>query len=673
MAKIIAGCKHCGHLFKIEELFEGIDVECPKCGKMVVVSRVADRDEHGLPVFSEDMDQILDQIYKKAEEMEQFESMEQIEEMAETLEVDQGLLQQAAAARAAKQPGVKPASRKVGAKKPLTQYKIVRPKRSLKKLIVLCVILAIVGAGGYFGWSFYSKQKEFRKNARDTYGSALGCFDVGDFEGCLSKLKGFFPKYEKTEVARKAKDLKALATTEYGAQKLMAEAKQHYEKKELLQAIEKINKLVEDFKDSTLHTEATQLRETWSAQKTLKNAQAEFESAQALFSEGKLQEALSKFKRIAGGNWAFSQNAKEMADQIEIYEKDAHDLYDTGQQALLDNFHDTAITNFQEVLKDYPYSQAARLAEEAINNAADQKQRYMEDNYDRHMAAARQYEAVKKYRNAWEEYREARSKWKPEDQIAQEGEDRTKKLADLYEDMILIDEVPFVMGSDGSDPDEKPAHTVNLDAYYISKYPVTNEEYKRFLDDPKNKDHPAPYSDAKWAQAYNWNKRTRMYPRGKGRHPVVLVSYSDAEAYCKWAGKRLPTEAEWEKAARGTDQRMYPWGNAEPNTKLCNFKNANESTTAVDTYHAGASPHEAMDMAGNVWEWCADYYKEDFYEDPAHKNNARNPMCMQDTGKRVLRGGSWANTSGILRCSNRYAKEPDKMHVTIGFRTAFTP
>ena len=104
-----------------------------------------------------------------------------------------------------------------------------------------------------------------------------------------------------------------------------------------------------------------------------------------------------------------------------------------------------------------------------------------------------------------------------EDQAAKNGEDRTKKLADLYEDMILVAGGPFIMGSDGSDPDEKPAHNVNLDSYYISKYPVTNEEYKRFLDDPKNKDHPVPYVNARWAEKYNWDKSTRMYPRGKGK------------------------------------------------------------------------------------------------------------------------------------------------------------
>jgi predicted nucleic acid-binding Zn-ribbon protein len=129
MAKIIAGCKHCGHLFKIEDLFEGIDVECPKCGQNVIVSRVADRDERGLPVFSEDMDQILDQIYKKAEQMEQVTDMDQIEQMAETLEVDQEALAQVAAARAAQPAAAAAAGAPAPVKKPPTKYKVTRPSR----------------------------------------------------------------------------------------------------------------------------------------------------------------------------------------------------------------------------------------------------------------------------------------------------------------------------------------------------------------------------------------------------------------------------------------------------------------------------------------------------------------------------------------------------------------
>ena len=158
MAKIIAGCKHCGHLFKIEELFEGIDVECPKCGEMVVVSKVADRDERGLPVFSEDMDQILDQIYRKADEMEGLTNMEQLEEMAETLEVRQEDLQRAAAAKAA----ARPPSKKIAPQRPPTKYKITKPKKSRKKLVVLCIFLLLIIAGGVFAWKKYDEQQKFQ-------------------------------------------------------------------------------------------------------------------------------------------------------------------------------------------------------------------------------------------------------------------------------------------------------------------------------------------------------------------------------------------------------------------------------------------------------------------------------------------------------------------------------
>jgi serine/threonine-protein kinase len=205
---------------------------------------------------------------------------------------------------------------------------------------------------------------------------------------------------------------------------------------------------------------------------------------------------------------------------------------------------------------------------------------------------------------------------------------------------------------------------VILSDYYISKYPVTNEEYKAFVDATG---HPVPHKKETWAEPYNWDRENRTYPAGRGKHPVVLVSYDDALAYCEWAKKRLPTEAEWEKAARGENGHIFPWGNKEPDENRCNYRANNRGTTDVDLFTNGVSPYGIMDMAGNVWEWCLDSYKKDFYQDPGHAND---PKCTDPTGRIVIRGGCWANAPDMLRCTNRHSSEPDKRVVTIGFRTA---
>jgi formylglycine-generating enzyme required for sulfatase activity len=161
-------------------------------------------------------------------------------------------------------------------------------------------------------------------------------------------------------------------------------------------------------------------------------------------------------------------------------------------------------------------------------------------------------------------------------------------------------------GSNEGSEDEKPPHKVYLDAFYISRCPVTNAEYKKFVD-ATGRD--VPFAKEDWAKPYNWDKKTRNYPNDKANHPVVLVSWYDAVEYCIWAGVRLPTEAEWEKAARGTDGRTYPWGNGW-DQNLCNNRTSPyEDTVPVGSYPRGASPYGVMDMAGNAWEWTDDWYK----------------------------------------------------------------
>lgn len=195
-------------------------------------------------------------------------------------------------------------------------------------------------------------------------------------------------------------------------------------------------------------------------------------------------------------------------------------------------------------------------------------------------------------------------------------------------EMILIPAGEFVMGSNEGSADEKPPHTVYLDSFYIDRFPVTNAEYKKFIDATK-REPPAHWQNGK-------------IPPGKENHPVVYVSWDDANAYAQWAGKRLPTEAEWEKAASWDDsrkeKRVYPWGN-DFDVGKCNCAESGiGDTTPVGKYSPqGDSFYGVADMAGNVWEWCADWYDKNYYKN-SPRENPKGPASGQ---YRVLRGGSW--------------------------------
>jgi len=237
------------------------------------------------------------------------------------------------------------------------------------------------------------------------------------------------------------------------------------------------------------------------------------------------------------------------------------------------------------------------------------------------------------------------------------------------EGMVLIPAGAFLMGS--TDPEarnsERPVHRVYVDAFYMDMHEVTNLEYQRFvLANPEWQKDRIPRSLHSGSYLKHWNGTN--YPGGKAHHPVVYVSWYGAMAYATWAGKRLPTEAEWEKAARGGDEGLkYPWGNTITTPGRANYGNNIRDTRAVGSY--AANGYGLYDMAGNVWEWCLDAYDGDFYS----TSPDRNPLSDVNTignlalivddytnvkSNRVLRGGGWPNLPRFLRAAARFWVTP---------------
>jgi formylglycine-generating enzyme required for sulfatase activity len=234
-------------------------------------------------------------------------------------------------------------------------------------------------------------------------------------------------------------------------------------------------------------------------------------------------------------------------------------------------------------------------------------------------------------------------------------------------EMVYIPAGEFPMGSDEGRDNESPAHMVYVNAFYIDRYPVTNEEYKRFVDATG---YPVPCYEVEWADLYdyNWDPDERTPPEGKEKHPVVLVKWEDARAYAAWVGKRLPTEAEWERAARSTDGRRWPWGN-EFVEGCCNIRESNAGgTTPVGQYSPeGDSPEGGGDMVGNVWEWTSSLFRPYPYD----ANDGRESLVAN--GWRVLRGGSWLNNlaQGLAHCTARL--DGDFLFFNnVGFRCALS-
>jgi formylglycine-generating enzyme required for sulfatase activity len=303
-------------------------------------------------------------------------------------------------------------------------------------------------------------------------------------------------------------------------------------------------------------------------------------------------------------------------------------------------------------------------------------------------------------------------------------------------EMVLIPAGEFLMGTGEEEAirlareygevdtwlfDETPQHDIYLPAFYIDRTPVTNADYRRFI--AANPRHPVPYQDTDWARPYSWDPGRRTYPPGLGDYPVVLTSWRDAVAYTTWAGVRLPSEAEWEKAARGTDplagkgKRSWPWGDKWDATR-CNcaerwakrplpthrqweawwqeWLRKNQSSgglqavaaafwwvemgereqprparktvntlTPVTAHDTGASPYGVLDMTGNAWEWTADWYR-------AYPGSSYG---SEDFGEvyRVARGGSWYGGAVLVRTTCRHKARPNGVYSDIGFRCTLSP
>ncbi|MDE0087088.1 MAG: formylglycine-generating enzyme family protein [Candidatus Poribacteria bacterium] len=240
--------------------------------------------------------------------------------------------------------------------------------------------------------------------------------------------------------------------------------------------------------------------------------------------------------------------------------------------------------------------------------------------------------------------------------------------------LILIPGGTFTMGNEKRAPDERPTHKVYLDAYYISKYEVTNAEYYEFwhslqANNPQKTQESTQHTPENFTHLPHigdWPERATEFPN----HPIVGVSWHDAKAYAEWKGMRLPTEAEWEKAARGYSDRTWPWGNAiKPYANTSDKNDGYENRIApVGSFPKGKSYFGVMDMAGNVWEWTADWYSDVYY----FHSPKKNPTGPTVGSWRVIRGGSWIDT--LPRCSTtfRYYFYPTLKTSSVGFRVAKT-
>jgi formylglycine-generating enzyme required for sulfatase activity len=222
---------------------------------------------------------------------------------------------------------------------------------------------------------------------------------------------------------------------------------------------------------------------------------------------------------------------------------------------------------------------------------------------------------------------------------------------------------------------EAPRHRVLLDDYYIDQHEVTNAMFEQFVQatrhqttaEREGRGNLWRLRDGRWQwvvlQGATWRAPGGRGTRALPTHPVVHVSWDDAAAYCRWAGKRLPTEAEWEKAARGTEGRLFPWGNTWVSERT-NGLMMLRTTTPVGSYPTGASPYGVLDMAGNVIEWVSDWFAPDYFG----RSPSVGPTGPATGTSRVVRGGAWNGPLLYLRSAYRYATTPSTSSDALGFR-----
>ncbi len=361
-----------------------------------------------------------------------------------------------------------------------------------------------------------------------------------------------------------------------------------------------------------------------------------YQEARALQGEGNLREAAARFEKIAD-----YRDAPARLQKLQLYLA-ADDLM---KQALADkddraeSWQD-AHARLEELLQLDPQFLDARAKLATTNRWI-----ALAEIYERLLDAldiddwAKAFPLFEQIRRAKPNYKRTQTlferAWSP---MVQAGV--TKKVDKDGRELLLVPAGEFMMGGNEGSDDEKPPHTVYLDAFYISRFPVINADYKKFVDAAKHSP-PSHWQNGK-------------IPQGKENYPVVNVSWDDATAYAQWVGKRLPTEAEWEKAASWDDikkeKRIYPWGKDFDVSRCNSSESGIGDTTPVGKYSPqGDSFYGVADLAGNVWEWCADWYDENYYKNSL-KENPKGPASGQ---ARVLRGGAFDFGSDYVRAACR--------------------
>jgi formylglycine-generating enzyme required for sulfatase activity len=242
-------------------------------------------------------------------------------------------------------------------------------------------------------------------------------------------------------------------------------------------------------------------------------------------------------------------------------------------------------------------------------------------------------------------------------------------VAGSSEDMVAVPAGPFIMGRDDGEPDERPAHRIELASFSIDRLPITNAQFAAFLNavGPRSADGRRHYDeDDRDARVHRRGVRWIAEP-GYESHPVVEVSWHGARAYCAWRGARLPTEAEWEKAARGTDARRYPWGNEPPDRSRARYGAGWNETAPVGAHPRGASPYGMLDAAGNVWQWVSSAYRAYPWRPADGREDAAGEVV------RGTRGGGHDSPAEAITTTQRgrtLSRAPDAGHHNIGFRCA---